>query len=480
MLALVLIPLLSVASVLAATWFRSARDVFFFAMVSLAVLAERMDVNFFSEAWYRGTTRGIQFSLIEILALGLLIGCWVGRRGPERRLFWPGSLGPMLLYFAYAGVSVVLSEPKLFGAFELSRIFASILVFLAAAFYVRSKREWTLLIVALGCAVGLESVWAVKQHFITGLERAEGSLDHANSLSMYFCMTAGPLVAVAASGWSRSLKLFCGVCAVLGAIGLLLTYSRAGIPVYAAVAAGTILACASWRPTPGRIIFRTIAVLGMAAMVAAGWKEMERRYTETSLEQEYLDTTVDGRGVYLRLSGAIAKEHFFGIGLNNWSYRVSRTYGPRIGYRFDDYDSLIAVYGTSNDKIFANSYLAAPAHNLAALTLGELGVPGLAIFALLWLRWFSLGLPFLFLPKAEPMRAMGVGILFSICGIFGQSLTEWTYRQTPILFTFYILLGALASLAHARRRLRLEGRPVGAGSVEPGAMAGRSLVAEEA
>ena len=61
MLALVLIPLLSVASVLAATWFRSARDVFFFAMVSLAVLAERMDVNFFSEAWYRGTTRGIQF-----------------------------------------------------------------------------------------------------------------------------------------------------------------------------------------------------------------------------------------------------------------------------------------------------------------------------------------------------------------------------------------------------------------------------------
>ena len=45
-----------------------------------------------------------------------------------------------------------------------------------------------------------------------------------------------------------------------------------------------------------------------------------------------------------------------------------------------------------------------------------------------------------------PMRTMGVGIFFGICGIFGQSLTEWVYRQTPILFTFYILLGALASL----------------------------------
>jgi hypothetical protein len=163
---------------------------------------------------------------------------------------------------------------------------------------------------------------------------------------------------------------------------------------------------------------------------------------------------------------AIARDHFFGVGLNNWSYRVSRTYGPRLGYRFDDYDNLISVYGASNDKAFGNSYLAAPAHNLAALTLGELGVPGLFIFGLLWLRWLTMGLPFLLLPRREPMRVMGVGILFSICGIFGQSLTEWIYRQTPILFTFYILLGALASLAHARREARLERRLAGAVPIE--------------
>jgi len=117
MVAAVLIAPLVVAAVLAASWSRVARDVFFFAMVSLAVLAERMDVNFFSEAWYRGTTRGIQVTLVEILAFGLLVGCWAARRAPGRRLFWPGSLGPLLLYFAYAGVSVVVSEPKLFGAF---------------------------------------------------------------------------------------------------------------------------------------------------------------------------------------------------------------------------------------------------------------------------------------------------------------------------------------------------------------------------
>jgi hypothetical protein len=96
--------------------------------------------------------------------------------------------------------------------------------------------------------------------------------------------------------------------------------------------------------------------------------------------------------------------------------------------------------------------LAAPAHNLAALTLGELGVPGLALFGLLWGRWFLMGAAFLRWPRIEPMRVMGVGIFFGTCGIFGQSLTEWVYRQTPILFTFSILLGALASLTALRRR----------------------------
>mgnify|MGYP001606033840 CR=1 FL=1 len=172
------------------------------------------------------------------------------------------------------------------------------------------------------------------------------------------------------------------------------------------------------------------------------------------MQEEYFAPTIDGRGIYLRLAKMIATDHFFGVGLNNWSFHVSRTYGPRLGFRFVDYDYLVSVYGTEDAELFANSYLAAPAHNLAALTLGELGVPGLALFGLLWLRWFGMGAAFLFRPRAEPMRVMGVGLFFGVCGIFGQSLTEWVYRQTPILFTFYILLGALASLTALRRKIR--------------------------
>jgi O-antigen ligase len=301
----------------------------------------------------------------------------------------------------------------------------------------------------------------VKQYFITRLDRVAGTLDHANSLSMYFCLTVPPLVAAAFAGWSRALRWFCAAAAALGAVGLLLTFSRAGIPVFAAVVLGTMLACASWRLSVRQIVGRALLVVCAAALVAAVWTKMEDRYAEATLQEEYFDPTIDGRGIYLRLARMIAADNFFGVGLNNWSFHVSRTYGPRLGFRFVDYDYLVSIYGTSDPLLFANSYLAAPAHNLAALTLGELGVPGLALFGILWLRWFGMGAAFLRLPRAEPMRVMGVGLFFSVCGIFGQSLTEWVYRQTPILFTFYILLGALASLTAVRRRSRRSGLAIG-------------------
>jgi len=462
--ALALIPLLAVAGAVAATWFQRVRDILFFLMVSLAVFSERMDVNFFSQAWYRGTTRGVQVTLLEILAFSLLLGCWIGRRGEKRRWFWPASLGLILAYTAYAAGSVVASEPRMFGVFELSRMTGGIVVFLAAAAYVRGRREWTLLLVALGCAVGFEGLWAVKQRFLTNLDRVAGTLDHANSLSMYLCLTVPPLVAAAFAGWSRALRWFCAAASALGAIGLFMTVSRAGIPVFAAVVLGAGLACASWRLGVRQMALRAVLVIGIAALVAGSWTQVARRYAEATIEEEYLDPTVDGRGIYLRLAGMIAADHFFGVGLNNWSYQVSRTYGARIGFRFVDYDYLVSTYGTGDDVLYADSYLAAPAHNLAALTLGELGVPGLVLFGLLWLRWFGMGAAFLPLPRTEPMRVMGVGLFFGICGIFGQSLTEWVYRQTPIFLTFCIMMGALASLTAARRRIRNEGAAPGDGA----------------
>ncbi len=452
-LALLLIPTLTVVCSALSIWSRRLRDLFFICIVMLAVFAERLDVNFLSEAWYRGTTRGIQISLLEILAVAVLAGSVLGRRednGP--RWYWPGGLTLMLTYFAYAIVSVVISEPKLYGIFELSKIVLGLIIFLASAAYVRSKREWTILLVALALTVGIQGAWAVKQKVITHLDRVAGTLDHANSLSMYLCMCTPPLVAMAYAGWNIWMRWLGGISACLAAMGLLLTVSRAGIPVFGAVCLGTFILCASWKFTTRMIIVRMGMALALLAVIAGLWSQIASRYGEASLQEEYLDAHVDGRGIYLRLAKNISSEHFFGIGLNNWSYHVSKTYGPQLGFPFQNYEYLESVYGTDDiEHVFGDAYLAAPAHNLAALTLGELGIPGLIIFVCMWARWFGMGIPFLFGRRDDPMRTMGVGLFFAVCGIFGQSITEWVFRQSPITTTFNVLIGALAAVAYTRK-----------------------------
>src|SRR6185503_13483667 len=132
--------------------------------------------------------------------------------------------------------------------------------------------------------------------------------------------------------------------------------------------------------TPKRIIATALVGLCIAGLSFKTWDSLKGRYAEATFKDEYLDDQQEGRGYYLRLAKVIVADKFFGVGLNNWSYWVSKKYGEMVGRPYDSYDEL----GSSrpDDQTVEELVWAAPAHNLAALTVGELGVPGLIIFGL--------------------------------------------------------------------------------------------------
>src|SRR6266487_5388611 len=146
---------------------RRAREAAFFLMTALTVFTGRLGIEFASHYWYRGTTRGFEVTVVDMLAVGVLVSSMLLPPRGQPRWFWPASLGALLLYLFYGCFSVAISDPKLFGLFELSKILRGIIVFLAAAWFVRSERELAILVLALGCAVGFESALAVKQRVFT-------------------------------------------------------------------------------------------------------------------------------------------------------------------------------------------------------------------------------------------------------------------------------------------------------------------------
>jgi len=426
-----------------------ARDIAFFVLVSGAVVTDRLDVNFLSQYWYRGTTRGLEFSIVDLAAISILIGSFLMPRPGESRFYWPASLGLMLAFVLYSGASVLFSDPKVYGVFELSKMLRGLICFLAAALYVRSERQLRILVFALCCAVCLQGALGLKQRLIGGISRVPGTLEHENSLSMYLCLVAPLFVAAINSSLPKLLRVASSIAIAAAAVCSVLTISRAGVPIFALVVLGATAFCVSWRLTLKKAVVTAFVIVGIAGLSLKTWDSLKERYAEASFADEYLDEDQEGRGYYLRVAKVIVEDKFFGVGLNNWSYWVSKKYGAMVGRPYDDYDDLREE--EPDDDAVAGYIWAAPSHNLAALTVGELGVPGLALMALLWMRWFQMGVRFLFKRNPEAMHRLGVGIFFGLCGIFLHSLTEWTFRQTHIFLTFNILIGTLASLCYAKR-----------------------------
>src|SRR6185436_2832558 len=85
---------------------KSARDIAFFFLVSGTVLSERLDINFFSRYWYRGTTRGFEFTLLDVAAIGILGATLLFPKPGQKRCYLPAGLGLMILYLIYACFSV--------------------------------------------------------------------------------------------------------------------------------------------------------------------------------------------------------------------------------------------------------------------------------------------------------------------------------------------------------------------------------------
>jgi len=447
----------TLGGVAAATLFQRLRDVMFFLMVAGAVVSEKMEVNFFSHEWYRGSTRGLEFSLVDAFAISILVSSllWPRYRGP--RWFWPAGLGALLAYFAYGCFSVLIIEPKIFGVFELSKIARGILFFSAAAAYVRTRKEVPWMVGGIIAAVAYQGMYVAKQRFIYGMDRVEGSLDHANSLSMYLCMVGPVLTAAALSDLPRWFTRVAMAALGLAAICEILTLSRTGVPSFALVVMGTAAWSVTWKITARKIRAGFVVLLFAGLFLYKEWEPLMARYGSASLQEEYLDKEegVEGRGVYLRWAKMIVTDRFFGVGLNNWSYAVSKVYGAKQGFYYGDYDSY--HNGRELWKI-PDVNFAAPAHSLGALTLGELGIPGLALFGLIWVRWLYIGSRFLRRRSPDPMQRMGVGFFFAICGLFLQSLTEWVYRQTPMVITFNLILGSMAGLCFYWRRQRAASR----------------------
>jgi len=368
-------------------------------------------------------------------------------------MFTPAGLGIMLAYAGYCMFTLARQDPRIFGFFELSKILRGILLYYTVANYMEGQKQAEELAIALTCSMIYEGFFALFQRYKMGVNRVPGSFDHANSLSIYCIMCGAAVICCAFSDAPLRRRALYGLGALVAVLAVVLTQSRTGFITLLAICISSMALCGLFKPTRNNMILLACVLLAVGGIVGKSWKTISERMAENA--NEITDDPTEGRGYYFNLAKLIVADYPLGCGLNNWSYYVTNHYGGVLGMEYNAYHSLESAPDREIPYGSKDLAQAAPAHSLIALTMGELGYPGLVLLGSVWLRWLSIAATGLLKRNEKLVSRIAVGLFLGLVGCLFQSQTEWEFRQTAPFFIAHIFAGSAAGLMKMRQDKKL-------------------------
>jgi len=378
--------------------------------------AINITINFISNEWYRGDTRGIEFDLTDILSLTMLLGMALSPRFRKIKLAPPGAF-PFIIFLSFLLLSIAYAYVPLYGFFTLSRILRGFLLYVVLYNYLRNDPEGIeFALKVLAVAIAWQALNVLKQKYLMGIYRATGTFPHPNTLSIYAEMIVPLLLAAVLHKRQKPQWLFW--FAILGGmLCVLSTFSRAGIIILGGAVFMSILFSLWQKQTSRKIMIIVVfCMVGIAGAFKASDSIIERFLNAPKSSEE-------SRNNFNAAAHAMAEEKTFGVGLNNYPHALKNT----------EYASYI-------------NYVEAEAgvcHHIYWLYAGDTGYFGLASFLLLIGSFYFKALRFSLKRRPDIYRAVGLGVLASYSALHLHGFTEWVFRQSAILYLFFTVSAML-------------------------------------
>jgi hypothetical protein len=389
---------------------------------------------------YRGHTKGFEASLIEVVAVALIVSAAI-RREPGFRWMPPG----IYLYLGWcvlSCLSIFGATSALFTSMAAAKFSMAALLILGAFHALRDEEDLRWVLRSLAASLILQCLVGFKMRYLDGSWQVKGWFEHQNPMAMwaYFCALPLLSVALAPATGRRDTALYLTAVAS-AALLILLSVSRASLGAFVAGSACVVAAAAarglSWK-------LSRICALGAVASVLAGCLALDSvlsRVSEASSREEEHDL----RAILNAQSKAMLEHHPLGVGWNN--------FGLANSLPIRDYAQILMDWDESRGfRIIEENYLANPlTESLYWLLLAENGYPGFASFVvfllvtLLWAARTSLS------NWSTPAGYFLTGLLVALVLTYLHGTVERVLTQTKNLSLWLILIGCLARFEHARR-----------------------------
>lgn len=394
------------------------------------------DINFVSMEWYRGTAKGFEISLVDLLMLAAW-GCLLLQQ--RIRFQWPPGTWLFVLYFAGSALSLINSADRLVSAFELFKMLRMYLLFYVAYHWLQDPQQIKPVLKAIAIAMLYIFYEMLNQKYRMGMWQARGPFPHQNSLVMYVNLFNSLLFAYVLNQKRSSLwqSLFWLGMVCVGILCTVFTFSRGGLMFLGLALMLVLLASLS----PKQINMRKIGVLSIALLAGAliAWKSAD---SITERFESAPEESMEVRGVLAIAALKMVHDNPLGVGLNNWGIKINPP------YPYGDHIPRKEVLEPDEDEekggLVETVYL---------MIAAECGWHTLAVY-LVFIWGFCFRAFRLFFQTRDPLiKSLSLGLGAGLISIYLESGFEWVLKQSNNFYQLMFVFGLILALEKINQRM---------------------------
>jgi hypothetical protein len=388
----------------------------------------KLTLMFLSVETYRGHTKGFEGSLLQIVALALLVARAV-ERAKDFRLM-PRGAGWWLLHCGLAAASIPWAANSVYGAMAAWKFASAVVIFAAAWNHVREQEDVRWLLRAVAATLVVQALVVLKMKYADGYYQVRGWFEHQNPLAMWAQLLGLPMLAGALAASTR-----------LEARWRLAGYIAAGIMVQAALSRAALMlfalgsvAVALWSLAEG-VTLRKMRILAVLGFVAAVGLLATIGTIIARFHDEGNHASGETRGVLNQASALMLADHPLGVGWNNYGIAINPPYP--YGEPVDQWtrDRGHRVNEEEPKGISESHYWLLLAEN------GYLGAGSFGLFAVLTGYWAWRGQRQW---RGTEAGALLLGLVVALVLAYAHGTLERVLTQTKNLATWLLLLGVAA------------------------------------
>ena len=402
-------------------------------------------INFFSHETYRGTSRGMEVSLVYIMAAILLLAFTILRGQRKFCPDWGSRI--YILYFLLCIPSLFNSANILFSTFELWKMMMIHLIFMAAYYYLEfNDGDIDIIIYGLTAMVAVNFMEVIIQYFY-GVYRARGVFPHPNSMAMFMEIAGILLFSRIFNNREGRLTLLFFTVFLMAAVAIVRSYSRGAIFCFPLGLTITLLCSLLGGLSIGKTRWLMVIVPVALAGALIFMPKIVERFKRAP--KSSADTRKSLAVAAIRM---MRDKPWVGVGINNWGIKINPPY-PYGEHRRDQW-STWSNSDSIKDGIVETIYL---------LVGAECGIPCLFVL-LCWFGYYWISsIRLMKLLRRTRFFYIPAGTFGAFTAVFLQSALEWVLKQ-QINFIFLVTVFAIISFLnkHYTELIAIEDRAAAA------------------